>query len=204
MRRLYKKVTILFCVGTLLQVVMIAGCDCIPLIYSSQLTGIIATCEKDFQQQLDNTLVDVDSFRIKCVLHGSSYQRPRYAFYHSFCSTAMATTRGCEDEDLQEGLTVKVTDIELRCNRKLWSTESGEPLDTNLFFFQDYLYATNFSKEDYLYELNTLGKDGNGRSIFYLKFKEKFDTQELLKFTVVVVLEDGTKLSSETGSVRER
>jgi len=159
----------------------------------------IANCS--LQTELEDSLAVAQSdFRIKLRIKEESFSQ---VFSPDFIlNSAYATS--CEDNFV--GLKSDVVDFEIRCNKNILEIPVGESIDFDkISVYNDFGYTDDSQNQRLSIPewISILNNNGFLRmSDWYFEFKEALNTDDYLKFNILIKQEDGTEFNAETNFVK--
>ena len=109
----------------------------------------------------------------------------------------------CEDNDI--ALKKDITNLVISCDKAIWNTSAGTPLDQNFIRFFEHT-SSNDSENLRLTVADWLQLINNENQFldfeWYLEFNQFIDSNEFLKFQFLFELADGSEYITETESVK--
>jgi hypothetical protein len=145
----------------------------------------------------DGVTISQTGYRIKCFLS----EQIKKAI--SDINKGRTATGYCEDNFV--GLKKDISNLKISCNKDIWNTIAGAPLEhNNIRFFEHTLGEDSENKRLTIVEwLNFINNEDQLVTFeWYMEFNEPIISNEFLKFTLTFEVEDGSQYNIETQSVK--
>ncbi|MGM5470212.1 hypothetical protein ACS386_08040 [Flavobacteriaceae bacterium LMO-SS05] len=145
----------------------------------------------------DGITVNQQDYRIRCFLNAKTVKDI------SDINDFRYSRGGCEDNFV--GLKKDIANLTISCNKNIWNTPSGNPLDnTNIRFYENKFGEDSenvrLTVDEWLAFVNN--EDQLVTFEWYIEFIETIDSTEYLKFQLLFEIVDGSEYITETESVK--
>ena len=189
-----KKILFLFIISIHL---ILSGCckESFDDLYFS-LEDIRITNTYRFREIGDGTIINQEGFKIKC------YFSDHIIEAISDINELRASLDYCEDNLI--ALKEDIASLKITCNKNIWNTPAGYPLDNNKISFiqnpNDSIDIMSFSNDEWVEIINAEEKFTSFE--WFIEFNEEISSNEYLKFELLFELANGNMYGIETELVK--
>lgn len=162
-----------------------------------QASNILVKNTYNFRSIADGVTINQQGYRIKCFLSDNIIRQI------SAYNDVTATLNYCEANFI--GLKKDITNLTISCDKDIWNTLAGTPLDNNKIRFYENKFEVD-SRNERLTIQEWLDLINNEDQLitfeWFIEFIETIDSTEFLKFQLLFELADNSEYITETESVK--